>query len=62
MKHINIEEITVSLQRLNISISPQRQICVQLLSFSTHLSNGVDGVPALRQDFWVGVIEKADKA
>lgn len=29
---------------------------------SAHLGNGVDGVPALRQNLWVGVIEKADEA
>ena len=32
------------------------------VSVLTHLGNGVDGVPALSQDLWVGVIEEADEA
>ena len=33
-----------------------------IILVSAHLSNGVDGVPALWQDIGVGVIQKADKA
>lgn len=33
-----------------------------MLFYITHLGDGVDGIPALWQDLWVGVIEKADEA
>ena len=38
------------------------QMVFAFICMSTHLSDGVDGVPALRQDLWVGVVEKADES
>jgi len=62
--HVPIDEhiIKVLIWSFLIMCAETMKLYQYNIQKSTHLGNGVNGVPALRQDFCVGVIEKADEA